>query len=528
MRADLNPDGFSARRRAWAGVAVLSLGIVAMASLPYLLAYTVPPDHVFGGILMNPVDGNSYLAKMRAGWRGEWLFTLPYTAEPGPGALLFSYYLFLGHLARWAGLSLDAVYHAARALSGLALLLSAYHFIGRFSASARARLAVWLAYSLGSGLGWLLVLLGRSAGLPPDLWVAEAIPFLSIYSHSHFALGAALMLWLVAWTAPPLAGPPRPVRLALVVAATTLLAQVFPLALLNVGLLLAAWFAWQVVVRRWAPRRWHWRDWLAPAVFGLSAAPWVAYDAWIARVHPVLAAWNALNVTPSPPVWEAALAGGALLLLAVPGLAVAARRGWDREQLLLVWLASGVAALYAPFALQRRLSMGLWMPLALLAGLGLRDWLWPRLKPRWRLLAAAAIVVMLVPSNLLVYAATLAAVARRDRAVFVTQAEAGALRWLEATAGRSIVAAEPEMSLRIPARTDARVIYGHPFETARAAVRRAEVEAFFAGEADPAAFVREHGVSYVVVNTAGAQPSLRPPADWAIAYAQGEVVIYAP
>jgi hypothetical protein len=139
---------------------------------------------------------------------------------------------------------------------------------------------------------------------------------------------------------------------------------------------------------------------------------------------------------------------------------------------------------------------------------------------------------MLVPSNLLVYAATLGAVARRDRAVFVTQAEAGALRWLEATAGRSIVAAQPEMSLRIPARTDARVIYGHPFETAQAAVRKAEVEAFFAGEADPAAFVREHGVSYVVVNTATAPsrrpPSLRPPADWAIAYAQGEVVIYAP
>jgi hypothetical protein len=37
---------------------------------PYLWAYlTTGSDHFFGGFLFNPIDGNSYLAKMyQAGW----------------------------------------------------------------------------------------------------------------------------------------------------------------------------------------------------------------------------------------------------------------------------------------------------------------------------------------------------------------------------------------------------------------------------------------------------------------------------
>src|SRR5215471_14583241 len=102
--------------RDWGWTVAASLIIVVVASLPYIAAYHVPADHVFSGVLVNPADGNSYFAKMREGLRGDWLFTLPYTARPGPGVFIFTYYLFLGHLARWTGASLDSVYAVARAL----------------------------------------------------------------------------------------------------------------------------------------------------------------------------------------------------------------------------------------------------------------------------------------------------------------------------------------------------------------------------------------------------------------------------
>lgn len=67
-------------------------------SLPYAWALAAGGDtHVFGGFLLNPIDGNSYLAKMMQGWSGAVTFTLPYTAEPGEGVILFVFYLFLGH-----------------------------------------------------------------------------------------------------------------------------------------------------------------------------------------------------------------------------------------------------------------------------------------------------------------------------------------------------------------------------------------------------------------------------------------------
>jgi hypothetical protein len=67
--------------------------------LPYLWANAAAGSgHVFAGFLLNPLDGATYLAKMRQGWEGNWLFTLPFTADPGPGSFLFTYYLLLGPL----------------------------------------------------------------------------------------------------------------------------------------------------------------------------------------------------------------------------------------------------------------------------------------------------------------------------------------------------------------------------------------------------------------------------------------------
>jgi hypothetical protein len=264
-------------------------------------------------------------------------------------------------------------------------------------------------------------------------------------------------------------------------------------------------------------------------VFGVCAVPWVAHAVLLTATHPVLAEWNAQNVTPTPPLWDTLLSGGALLLLAVPGAVVVARRRSPREMVALTWLGLGGLALYAPFALQRRLSIGLWLPLAVLAGVGLREVVWPRVRPRLRPLFASALAATVVLSNGLVYAATLGAIAARDEGVFLTSGQATALDWLASHAGRSVVAAPPEVGLLIPAQTDARVIYGHPYETVEAEARKAEVEAFYAGTVRGPDFVAAHEVAYVLAEP-GDERGWAPPADWdwPVVFDQGGVVIYAP
>src|SRR5207249_4245457 len=80
----------AARRRAWPRFALGFAAAVAMLSLlPYLLAYAwTPAGHHFAGFFFIADDATTYLAKMRQGADGSWLWTDPYTSERHAGVFL--------------------------------------------------------------------------------------------------------------------------------------------------------------------------------------------------------------------------------------------------------------------------------------------------------------------------------------------------------------------------------------------------------------------------------------------------------
>ncbi|GAJ13644.1 unnamed protein product, partial [marine sediment metagenome] len=50
---------------------IIIIIMVVVTSIPYIYAAGVSgSEYIFGGFLFNPIDGNSYLAKMRQGWEG--------------------------------------------------------------------------------------------------------------------------------------------------------------------------------------------------------------------------------------------------------------------------------------------------------------------------------------------------------------------------------------------------------------------------------------------------------------------------
>ncbi len=515
------------QRREWLGVLGLSLGLLAVINVPYALAYAADGQHEFTGILVNTQDGFSYLSKLRQGWRGEWLFSLPYTAKPGPGVTLYTYHLLLGHLARWLALPTDVAYHLARLLASLALLLTAYRFVAIWFSTPRRRLAVWLFFALGSGLGWLAV---PGGAFTADLWVAESIPFLSMFSNAHFPLAWVLLLWIFMWTLPGLAAGPSAGRRALLTAiSTTLLAQVQPMTLLPALATVAGTAAWQTAAGWPASadrRRLLIQTAWPPLIVGLASAPWVLYALWITQTHPQLRSWNAQNITLSPWLGEALLWGGLPVLLAPAGIVVALRRRRPIDLSLLIWLGLGLGLLYAPFAFQRRMSLGLWMPLCLLAALGFFDLLLPRLAARWRPLPLALIAVFGLPSTLLVFAATLGGVTAREPALFLSAGEAEALRWLSSR-GHVVALASPEFSLFIPARTDARVVYGHPMETVDAPTQKRRVLAAYSGALGEG----EAGPDVDLIFCGPREQALGPcprPAGWQTVFERGGVQVYAP
>ena len=173
-------------------ILIIFLISIIMITLPYIAAFAGQgEDQIFTGFLVNPFDGNSYLAKMMEGFQGRWAFTLPFTQDPGDGEYIFLFYLFLGHLARITGFPLIITFHISRILAFVFLFLVCLQFLRQYFQFEKEEICLTLLFViLGSGLGWLLTPLGIKTS---DLWVAEAFPFLASFQNPHFPFGLGLI-----------------------------------------------------------------------------------------------------------------------------------------------------------------------------------------------------------------------------------------------------------------------------------------------------------------------------------------------
>lgn len=502
----------------WGWAIALSIGILFLSCLPYFGAgQLAPTGWQFGGLLVNPQDGYTYLAKMRQGADGSWLFHMTYTAEPHPGVFIFVFYLGLGHVAALTGLPLIWLFHLARLLAGFGLLMAAFRFIRRLT--DQWQIAFILLVS-SSGLGWLGAILGF---FPIDLWVPEAFVPYSLYANPHFPLGMALMLVIayeVAW-------PDRyPASLGWIGVAGLALALTLPFGLIMVEIVLAGYILWLYGLRRSLPRP---QIWLTLTV-GLVSAPVIFYDYWITQTQPIIVDWSAQNVTPAPALINVGLGYGLVGLFALVGGWLVLKEFWsngDKEfpqlGLVLIWAVITPLLVYLPLLdLQRRFIIGWQIPLAILAAIGLERGLPGR---SWRRPAIVGVVALGAMGTLFVWGMPLLGIwleppseSETTALFFVRNEEKAALSQLDQQAAPdAVILAPPRLGLFVPAYTGSRVFYGHPFETVEAEAKRKIVEAFYRGEADippPVDFV---------ISDSGKQDQL---ADYPIIFSEDNLLIY--
>jgi hypothetical protein len=457
-------------RRLAAGLAV----VAACATLiPYMLAGWLAPSGVrFGGFLLNPLDGFSYLAKMRQGMDGAWLFHLPYAPEPGTGVPLFLFYLLLGHIQAWTGFSPLTVFHAFRVVGAAGMFLAAFRLL---EGTLKERRGVWAGYALilaGGGLGWLALPLGIAAS---DLTIPESVPLLTALVNPHFPLAAGFLILSMATLGPETIGARW--RWAVAFLCGTALGVLLPFVVVVAVAVPFVWLVWEWLHGRTTglgtPAGWLRDRWMAWGGLCLGASPWVLYGLWLTRFHPVLRLWQAQNQTPSPS--PLAYLFGVAVPLALIGL------GWRRARperttggrLLLVWILVTAVCLYLPGLMQRRLSLGWAIPLAGLAGMSLSALLVEQKK--WAVGLAASLLLTL-PSLAIVLAAGLSSVAQAAAISVVADPDLRAMEWAGANLpSAALVLAGPLTGNRLPAFSGLRVLYGHPFETPNAALAEASV-----------------------------------------------------
>jgi hypothetical protein len=457
-----------------------SLAVLLFASLPTLYAWRLADaDHVFTGFVYNTEDGNSYIAKMRLGARGEWLFHLPYTSEEHEGALVYLFYLILGKLAAGLGLSHVLAYHLARVLLGLFLLLTVYLFVATFTPDVAVRRLAWALVAVGSGLGWLLTVLGAShwlGDLPLDFWVPEAYVFLVLYNLPHLALAESALLWAILWTLRAFeTGRARwclPAGLSALVMATIL-----PFYAGVVAAALGAFVLALLFKRRQIP----WHEIGLTALTGLGALPPVAYNAWVFTINPAFRVWAAQNRILSPPPLQYLLGFALLLVPAAWGMRQALCARDERWLLPLAWVLVVPILLYVPFTLQRRMIAAVQVPLALLAATGL--WVWFEGRPALRRWGPAGYVALASLSYLVLVLGSLGFIGQRGMPIFRPGTEGEALAWLNAhaTPGEAVLASF-EVGNVIPAQTDQRVFAGHGPETLHSDEKLTLIDTFFQPE----------------------------------------------
>jgi hypothetical protein len=219
-------------------------------------------------------------------------------------------------------------------------------------------------------------------------------------------------------------------------------------------------------------------------VVGISL-PMVAYEYYVFWTDPLFAA-RVHVATPSANI-GALLMGLGLPLLPALFVVPVAVFGLRRRRIFLVcWMFAAILLPYVPVPFQRKLLMGVHIPLSMLAAYGLVQFRWFRFKHR--LPAILAGIFLLTGATNVLHIVSDIRIVRQDArlpgsyGIYVSAAEMRPIRWLARHAApESRILCMPSMGLIVPALAPCRVYAGHWGETPDYGVRRVEAVSVLMG-----------------------------------------------
>ena len=487
--------------------------LIVLTTAPYLLGLASQGTAWrFSGFVFGVEDGNSYIAKMRLGAQGAWLFRTPYSTLPQQGVFAFLPYLLLGKIASGPGLheQLVALYHLARVGAILLLVPATYSFAAHFLSSTAWRRWVTVLASLGGGLGWLAVWMGAThwqGSLPLDLISPESFGFLSVLGLPHLAAARALLLLglLSYLRAPRLLVPQLGGALAFL-----LMGLLQPISLVPAYAVMGFHVCLIWLTRRDTSQL---KAWLRRFLLSASLSiPLFAYSFLAFLGDPFLRAWTAQNRILSPPPAHYLLAYGLILVPAVAGIVFAMRERTGDRIVLAGWVILLPVLAYFPHNLQRRLPEGVWVALLILAALTLQDWVGGR---HWRRWVIAGLSTVSLLTSLLLWSGAMQVAAHPSAPAFLPSSQITAFRWLEEHAPPgSVVLGSFATGNALPAWAPVRVVIGHGPETIDLSRLRERVHDFYAlaDEKARSELLREQTVDFVYCGPD--EQALAGPAGW--------------
>jgi hypothetical protein len=533
----------------WRFVGAVIVLLLLLTALPYAFAVlSTPADKQFVGFILNVSDHAQYLAWYRA-FQDALLIPNPLTPEPNPPLFFNLLWWALGRFGRYTALHYTIVYQLFRCLAGAFFLVMVYAVASVVFDDVRRRRTAFLVTALGSGFGWVLVVLkyathSAAVALPLDLYIAEGNSFLCVMAYPHFAEAAGMILavfWLLLLGERREGGQLRYAAAAGAVA--HLLGWQHGYDLILVWGIPAAYIVLRLAMDRRLPMYWV----KALLITGALSWPPAVYAALLTRLHPmweqVLRQYADAGVYSPTPLHMFVLMG-LPLIAAVTTLALRAshlpltpsleRRGLlgsktnhtsdpsvripppcqgggqgevQGELFVCAWFVAGWALAYVPTDYQVHMINSWQVPVGLLATLGFFRYAIPALERRcaWRRvasLAVAAFVILTVPTNLYLWAWRFYDLSRHAYPYYLHRDDVAALHWLnDHAATGSVVLSAYETGSFVPSLGGGRPFVGHWAQTLDFRHKNDLVAEFFAAQTSDARrqqILQEYGVDYVL------------------------------
>jgi hypothetical protein len=502
-------------RAEWLWVICVSGVVLILSLIPYLVAYQVQTrDLAFNGAVLDRSDYAVHLATMQLGARGDWSYHFLFTHEPHPGAYVKLGYIALGHVAAMFRLDLPLVYQLARLAFGFSASLMIYMLLVMVFNEIYWRRVGFLLAVLGSGLGWMQLLLNwfpRTGISPVDFWLVDGYVFFSILTFPHFSAVITLVIgMIVAFMGYLKCGSTWLIACVMVFGVLAQTIQPYSIIIADIAIFGA------FVGSSWQNRQFHWKDIGLLGAIALSQVPLFVYNSLIFQSGPVWEAFVAQNITLSPPpvyylwgyflFWPFVLIGmGKLLIILkaendsrrvdnLPGLIAAA-----------FWIIGILLLAYLPTVLQRRFMLGFTIPMSILSTYALKSSIFPWLDQRqaigfkhWKGLVPVVLIAFSMISSLLLSTSTAMYAAQRPQELFDSKALVNAVDWLglQAKQGDVVLSSEPS-GLLVASKTGLPVFIGHPIETMNYQNKSIQVRDFYQGKISPD-WMYQRGIRWVI------------------------------
>lgn len=471
----------------WENILFLLIGtaLLGFSSIPVWLGKSIETEEiVFRGTYTDTQDYAVHVSMMQAGRLGEWAYQLRFTSEEHSPAFIRLFYIFLGHISRWANLDVETVFQLARWFFGLAALFSIDQLFQKiFVERTTARFAFFLAV-LGAGVGWLQLLLGAPIDpiAPIDLWLIDAYILFSISLFPSFSFTLTLMTAALYFFFEFMEnGKWSQIFLTCV---SALLVQLFnPIAFAVIDLAMVG----AVLITWWQARKIEIKHGYALSILAAAQGPLLVYNLLILTRDPIWSQFTSQNETLSPPPIFYLWGFAPFWVFAVYGMIKAIREQNHVIGAMTAWVLGGFALAYLPVLIQRRFLLGITIPLAALALYGLHSLIeqlptsFQFVKKRVNLVSFTYILFASISSIFLLLNSSLYVLGRPEKLFYPSDLES-AVQWLnENSFPNDLVLANIESSQILAQRTQLKVYVGHEMETLFFHNKEAVMKGYFNG-----------------------------------------------